>query len=177
MKHAGTKVYRFMIRTWGIHARELYCAFLSSMIMLMIFFIVHVFSGSPYRVFFLLRSTRELLPFGVYVMLDLLFTTAIGFAFGLVFAGRGLCGKRYEEKYHAGMLFVLLAAFWFAVYPLVFRGNMFWMASICLLMTWLLSLRCIILFYYLQPLSGCILLAFLIWISYLLILLLGCMLI
>ena len=155
MKHAGAKIYRFMIRTWGIHARELRCAYLSAMIMLMIFFLMRIFSGTPYRVYFLLRSTQKMLPFGVYIMLDLLFTAAIGFAFGLV----------------------LLAAFWFAVYPLVFRGNMFLVASICLLMTWLLALRCMILFYNLQPLSGCILLVFLIWASYLLILFLGCLMI
>ncbi len=174
MKHARFNGQKWLAHTFDIQRRDIRCGYLCGAFMLITAVAVRLLSGSPYRIYFLLRGAGMLPPLIFLSLLNLLFTCGMGFACGIALS----CRKKYacETKYRAGMLVILLSLCWFAAYPLVFRGSMLAAALFSLCASWFLSLCVMRLYFRIQALSAWITLFFLLWQTYQIIALLSCIL-
>lgn len=135
---------------------------------------VRLLSGAPYRIYFMLNAHRTLPPMLTLGMGNALMTLCAGFACGLVLS----CPRRgcRCSRYRGGMLFILMALFWFLTYPLLFRGCLVLLALLSLLLAWLFCLLCVPSFFHVHPICGWILVLLEIWILYLILSLLWCLL-
>ena len=174
MKHSAVKLKRILTRLFCLRHIDLRCGYLGGLIMLIFTVLIRLLSGSPYRVYCVLRGSDFLPSLATLTFVNLLLTIAMGFACGLVLS----CPRRSRQgiKYRGGMLFVLLTVFWLAAYPLVFQGCLLALALLSLILTWILCLGCVSLFFRVNPLSGWISVIFLFWLTYLILGLLGCIL-
>ena len=136
---------------------------------------IRFLSGSPYRVYMLLRQFHTLPPLVLLSTINLLLTVAMGIACGLIFSVHK-CGRAGEVKYQSGMLFVILITLWLGVYPLIFRSCMLGCALLLFTVIWGLSLICFLLWRRIHRISSWIALLFTGWITYLIILLIRCIL-
>lgn len=165
---------RRFLNTFDLRVRELSCGYCGGLLMLVTAIAVRLLAGSPYRVYLMLRGTRILPPIFFLMLFNLLFSMELGFACGLVLV-RGRKQMR-ELKYRAGLLSVLLALCWFFVYPLIFRGCMLTAALLLLMAAWGLTCACMILYFRICLFSGWLTACFLVWQTYLVISLAGCIL-
>lgn len=174
MKHSAVKLKRTISRLFCLRHTDLRCGYLGALILLIFTVLIRLLSGSPYRVYYVLKGNDFLPSLAVLTLINLLLTVAMGFACGLVLS----CPRRSHQciKYRGGMLFILLTVFWLAAYPLVFQGCLLVAALLSLLLTWILCLGCASLFFRVHPLSGWISVCFLFWLTYLILGLLGCIL-
>ena len=174
MKRSGIRIKRWLTHIFALRTADLRHGYLGAMIMILCASFIRLLSGSPYRSYLLLQSTCLMPPLSLLSLINLFFTAAMGFACGLVLS----CHRRSarELKYQGGMLFILLAVFWFGIYPLIFRGGMLFTAFLLLIAAWILTLGCVLIFSHIQILAGGICATFLCWLTYLAISLLGCIL-
>lgn len=174
MKHARIKIRKWLVRTFDIQPRDMRCGCICGAWMLITAIVVRLLSGSPYRVYFLLRGARMLPPLIFLMVINLLFTVGMGFACGIALSFR----KKHacEVRYRAGMLTVFWALCWFAAYPLAFRGSMLVACFLSLCAAWALSFFAMLLYFRIQALSAWISAFFLMWQTYQIILLMGCIL-
>ena len=176
MRHSRTRIVRGLMRKFNLRPRTLQCGYLGALLMLLVYTLVRVMSGTPYRAYYFLREAGNLLPLGIYTLINLCFTLGLGFAFGIFLSQYIRSPKCRTEIYRCGMLFVLLCVLWYAAYPLIVRGNMLFAAVLCLTAVWLLGLLCLFSMGNMQPLSYFILFLFLFWLAYLIFTLLRCLL-
>lgn len=171
MKRSKFKLKRWLNRIFCLQAVDLHCGYLGGLILLAVAILIRLVSGSPYRVYFLLKNARFMPSLTFFSLMNLVLTVAMGFACGLILS----CRRRNLQclKFQGGMLFVLLTVFWFITYPLVFRGCLLFAALLSLLAAWLLTLGCMLLFFRVQPLAGWISAVFLFWVTYLILVVLG----
>ena len=166
------KARRWMCSRLQLRASNIQCAAIGGVLLLMIALIVRVVSGSPYRSYLMFRHLYMVPPLSLLTLLNGLLTFGLGFALGLAFSVKKY--QRCPEKYRAGMIFVLLSVCWFAAYSFFFRGCMPFPALICLILTGILTVKCVSMFQKIHILCGWILGAFLIWNIFLIILLIMC---
>lgn len=174
MKRLSFKIKRNLVHLLSLRSADIRCGYLGGVILLTVSVLIRLLSGSPYRICLLLGNAPFLPRLSLLTFLNLLFSMGIGFACGLILS----CRRSSVQciKYQGGMLFVLLAVFWFASYPLVFRGGMFILTLLTLAAVWILSLGCTLIFTRIQRIAGWILFLFLCWVTYLFLCLLGCIL-
>jgi len=175
LKHTALKCKRLISHLLHLRHTDLRCGYLGALVMLLFTVMIRLLSGSPYYVYHMLKGSEVLPPLATLTFTNLLLTTAMGFACGLVLS----CPRRNRRclKYQGGMLFVLHSVFWFSCYPLIFQGCLLVPALFSLVLAWLLCLGCIALFFRVHPLAGGIAAIFLFWMTYLLLSLVGCILV
>ena len=176
MRHSRTRIVRRLMCKFDIRPHTLQCGYLGALFMLFVYALVRVMSGTPYQAYFFLREAGNLLPLGIYAMVNFVFSLGLGFAFGIFFSRYTHSLRWRTEIYRCGMLFVLLSVLWYAAYPLLTRGNMLLAAFLCLIAVWGLGFLCLISMWRIQPLSGFVMLLFLFWIVFLILTLLRCLL-
>lgn len=175
MKQSRKVFSRRWIRTLRLNVSDIRGGCFGGMVLLMLAIITRLLSGSPYRIYMLLRQFKILPPLVLLSTINLLLTVAMGFACGLILSHRR-CGKIGEEKYRSGMLFVILITLWLSTYPLIFRSCMLGSALFLLMVACVLSVICALLFSRIRRLSALIALVFSCWVGYLIILLVNCIL-
>lgn len=175
MRHSRKVFSKHLTRVLRLNITDIRGGCIGGMVLLMLAIITRLLSGSPYRIYILLRQFKILPPLVLLSTVNLLLTVAMGFACGLILSQRR-CGKIGEEKYRSGMLFVILITLWLATYPMMFRSCMLGVTLLFLTAACVLSAICTLLFSRIRLLSASIALVFSCWIGYLIILLVDCIL-
>ena len=169
-----TTLRRHMRRQIRLCATDIRGGYVGGILLVTISVFVTLLSGSPYKGYPPLWLCCNLPPLIIIELIHFTITFAMGFSCGLI-----LCEHRChprDKKYRAGMLFVILSTLYMTVPSLLFRHGLPWIALLVLLIVSVLSLLLTMLFYSIRRLCGAISLAFFCWITYLVILMLSCLL-
>ena len=173
-KHLRKRLPRYLTRLLCLQRTNVRGGILSGLLLFVIAASVRLCAGSPYRSYLLYHSFGNRPPLAVLTLTDLLLIFAMGFACGLILGDRRQQFREY--KYRAGMFFVILFTLYMTVWLLLLRCAIPWIAMVVLTAALILSLWCTVLFGTIRRLCGFFAFTFSCWVTYLFILLLGCLL-